>query len=157
MNNRNNRLITAEGYAAIEREVTQLEGEGRREIAERIKIARDWGDISENAEYDAAKNEQALLEGRIAKLRDRLTNAVVVKATAKSKTVVAVGSKVTFDDGKAEQTVLIVGHGEADLAAGRISAVSPIGSALMGRRKGDKAQVQTPRGKAKKLTVVTVG
>ena len=157
MSNRNQRLVTEEGYADLEDELARLEGPGRREIAERIKVAREFGDVSENAEYDDAKNDQALLEQRIAKLRERLRRAEVVKKNGNGSTNVQVGCKVTFSDGKAEHTVIIVGHGEANVAAGRISAASPVGSALMGCRKGDETRAQAPKGRAKKLTVLKIG
>ena len=140
--------ITEQGLVDLKAELERLEGEERRTLAERILRARELGDLSENAEYHAAKDDQAHLETRILKLRQRLRNAQVVEVTAGSD-VVGFGSTVTFVDegtGK-EQTFTIVGTTEQDLKAGKLSAESPIAQALTGAKVGDVVAVQTPGGK----------
>ena len=120
----------------------------RAEITERIKVAREFGDLSENAEYDAAKNEQAMIEGEILEIEEKLKHAVVIKGAKKG--TVSLGSKVeVYDRGYDENCVYeIVGTTEADLDAGRISNESPIGNALLGRKAGDVVEVAVPEGTA---------
>ena len=139
--------ITPEGYEALKAEVEELEGPARREIAERIKTAREWGDLKENSEYHDAKNEQAMLERRIAILTARLRNAEVVREPVAGG-VVGVGSTVELRDQTAERTVTyrLVGATEADLSEGRLSAESPLAQAALGRRQGDVIVSRTPRG-----------
>ena len=140
--------ITAKGLEDLKAEIARLEGEERQRIAERILRAREHGDLSENAEYHAAKEDQAHLETRILRLLARLRSARVVEAPAASD-VVAFGSTVTFVDegtGK-EQTFTIVGTTEQDLKAGKLSSESPIAQALAGARVGDVVAVETPGGK----------
>ena len=140
--------ITPEGLVDLKAELERLEGDERRKLAERILRAREHGDLSENAEYHAAKNDQAHLETRILKLRERLRNAQVVEATGDSDRV-GFGSTVTFVDegtGK-EQTFTIVGTTEQDLKAGKLSSESPIARALIGAKVGAVVQVDTPGGK----------
>jgi transcription elongation factor GreA len=140
--------ITEQGLVDLKAELERLEGEERRTLAERILRARELGDLSENAEYHAAKDDQAHLETRILKLRQRLRNAQVVEVATGSD-VVRFGSTVTFVDegtGK-EQTFTIVGTTEQDLKAGKLSAESPIARALMGAKAGDVVAVDTPGGK----------
>ena len=139
--------ITADGLVELKAELERLEGDERRKIAERILRARELGDLSENAEYHAAKDDQAHLETRILKLRERLRNARVVETDTDSN-VVVFGTTVTFVDegtGK-EQTFTIVGTTEQDLKAGKLSAESPIAQALMGAHVGDVVAVETPGG-----------
>ena len=139
--------ITPEGYDALKAEVEELEGPARREIAERIKTAREWGDLKENSEYHDAKNEQAMLERRIAVLTERLRNAEVVREAAPAG-VVGVGSTVELhdqDSGK-NLTYRLVGATEADLADGRLSVESPLAQAAMGRKVGDAIVAKAPRG-----------
>jgi transcription elongation factor GreA len=140
--------ITAKGLTELKAELERLEGDERRKIAERILRARELGDLSENAEYHAAKDDQAHLETRILKLRERLRNARVVEAVADSEHV-GFGSTVTFvDEGTGrEQTFTIVGTTEQDLKAGKLSSESPIAQALVGARVGDVVGVETPGGK----------
>jgi transcription elongation factor GreA len=140
-------MTTAAGLEALKAELAQLQGEGRREIAERIKTAREWGDLKENAEYHDAKNEQAHLETRIARLRERIAGAVVVEEGGGTAGVVRFGSTVVVreEDGQ-ERTWTIVGSAEAAPAEGRLSAESPVASALMGRSEGDEVAVSLPRG-----------
>jgi len=140
--------ITAQGLEELKAEIARLEGEERQRIAERILRAREHGDLSENAEYHAAKEDQAHLETRIQRLLGRLRSARVVDAPATSD-VVAFGSTVTFVDETSgrEQTFTIVGTTEQDLKAGKLSSESPIARALMGAKAGDVVGVDTPGGK----------
>jgi transcription elongation factor GreA len=139
--------ITAEGLENLKAEIARLEGEERQLIAERILRAREHGDLSENAEYHAAKEDQAHLETRILRLLGRLRSARVVE-TPRGGDVVAFGSTVTFVDeasGK-EQTLTLVGTTEQDLKAGKLSSESPIARALIGAKVGEVVAVQTPGG-----------
>ena len=144
-------LITAEGLEKLKDELQHLETDKRREIADRIKEAREFGDIAENAEYDDAKNEQALLEHRIATLEERLRNARVIEKKDIAKDVVSVGSKVRLRDLDAKQTVeyRIVGSAEADPAENKLSNESPVGKAIIGKKKGETVEVLAPRGSMK--------
>lgn len=135
--------ITQEGKIELEAELKQLKA-GRTLIAEKIADARDFGDLSENAEYDAAREEQGLLETRIAEIEDILQNASIIKAGSKSK--VALGSRVDIVNGKKTASYTIVGPVEADPLEGKISNESPIGMALMGKKVGDKVSIKTPKG-----------
>ncbi len=148
-------VITTEGLAALKATLAELEGEGRREIAARIKTAREWGDLKENSEYHDAKNEQAHLETKIQRLRERIARAVVVDEEA-DEGVVGFGSTVTVrDDTGREHTWTIVSSHEAQAAAGRLSAESPVARALNGRHAGDEAVVELPRGQ-RRLTVLKI-
>jgi transcription elongation factor GreA len=139
--------ITAEGLAQLKSELEALEGEGRRQIAQRILVARELGDLSENAEYHAAKEDQAHLETKIARLTERLRNATVVESDADA-TVVTFGATVNVTDVSSGKTTTytIVGATEADLKVGRLSAESPVAKALIGTAPGDTVAVSTPRG-----------
>src|ERR687893_317007 len=134
--------ITAEGLIALREEIQRLETQGRAEIAERIKAARELGDLKENAEYHIAKEDQAHLETKIARLTQRLRNAQVVEVPTDSD-VVAFGTTVTIADEQSgrEATWTLVGPTEADVGAGKLSAESPMAKALMGRRPGDDVEV----------------
>lgn len=148
-------LITAEGLEALKAELEQLEGAGRREIAERIKTAREWGDLKENSEYHDAKNDQAHLETKIAKLRERISSSEVVE-TAQEAGVVSFGSTVTVKDGSGVERVWqIVSSRDAAPAQGKISAESPVARALLGLKAGDVARVLLPRGESE-MTVLAV-
>jgi transcription elongation factor GreA len=144
-------ILTREGYEKLRSEIEYLQTEKRREIAERIRIAREFGDISENAEYDDAKNEQAMLEHRIALLEERLLEARVVAEDEVSTDVVSIGSTVRLKDVEANQTVEyhIVGSAEANPAEKKLSNESPVGRAIMGRKKGETVEVVAPRGALK--------
>jgi transcription elongation factor GreA len=150
-------MMTAEGLEELNAELAALEGEGRREIAERIKTAREWGDLKENSEYHDAKNEQAHLETKIARLREKITAAVVVEATsADGDGQVSFGSSVRVrDQDGAEQTWKIVSSHDASPTEGKLSVESPVAAALLGRAPGETASVLLPRG-TRKLTVVSV-
>jgi transcription elongation factor GreA len=149
--------ITAEGLEALKAELAQLEGDARREIARRIQVARELGDLSENAEYHIAKEDQAHLETKILRLTERLRNARVQAAPVDSD-VVAFGSTVTVADEESgrEATWTLVGPTEANVSAGKLSAESPMAKALMGRKPGDEVEVHTPRG-VRRQRVVRLG
>jgi transcription elongation factor GreA len=144
-------VLTKEGYTALKKEIEELSTTRRREVAERIKVAREFGDIAENAEYDSAKNEQAMLEARIAKLEERLASARVIEKRDILKDVVSVGSTVRLRDVDAKQTVeyRIVGSAEANPAELKLSNESPVGKAILGHKKGETVEVSTPRGSLK--------
>ncbi len=150
-------LTTAEGLQALQEELAELEGAGRREIAERIKTAREWGDLKENSEYHDAKNEQAHLETKIARLREKIADAVVVSEDAGSDTgVVGFGSTVVVRDQEGvEQTWRIVSSRDAAPGEGRLSAESPVAVALLGSAPGEEISVSLPRGK-RTLTVLSI-
>lgn len=145
--------ITAEGKKELELELEELKSR-RGEVADKISEARDFGDLSENAEYDAAREEQGLLETRIADIEEILTNADIIKAT--SKTTVGLGSKVELKTGSKTFTYTIVGPVEADPIEGRISNESPIGMALYGKKVDDKVTIETPKGDIS-YTIVSLG
>ena len=144
-------ILTAEGYERLKEEIEHLQTVKRREVAERIKVAREFGDIQENAEYDDAKNEQALLEHRIAMLEERLRNAHVIEAGDITTDVVSVGSMVRLRDVDAKKTFEyhIVGSAEANPAENKLSNESPVGKAIIGRKKGETVEVTAPRGALK--------
>jgi transcription elongation factor GreA len=144
-------ILTPEGYEKLKTEVEYLSNEKRRDVAERIKVAREFGDIMENAEYDDAKNEQAMLEHRIATLEERLRDARVIDTSEVSADAVSVGTRVRLRDLEAGQTVeyQIVGSAEANPAEKKLSNESPVGRAIMGRKKGETVEVAAPRGKLK--------
>jgi transcription elongation factor GreA len=150
-------ILTPEGLDKLKQEIEYLSTTKRREVAERIKEAREFGDISENSEYDDAKNEQAMLEARIATLEDKLRSASVIDARALSSDVVRVGSQVQVKDAAGKSsTYTIVGSTEADPSANRLSNESPVGKALVGRKQGDAVTVQLPNGKSRELTVTKI-
>jgi transcription elongation factor GreA len=153
----NGEAITPEGMEALKAELDRLEGDARRDIAQRIKVARELGDLSENAEYHIAKEDQAHLETKIARLNERLRNARVVEAPVHSD-VVVFGTTVTVADEESgsEATWTLVGPTEANVGEGKLSAESPMAKALMGRKAGDAVEVQTPRG-VRRQRVVRVG
>ncbi len=139
--------ITEEGIVALREEIEQLEGPGRTAMAARIKVAREEGDLKENAEYHIAKEDQAHLETKIKRLRERLRTAVVVEVDGGADCFSFGRTAEVLDEEKgAVNTWTLVGSTEADLAAGRLSAESPIGQALMDAEPGKPVKVQTPRG-----------
>jgi transcription elongation factor GreA len=151
------KMTTAKGLQALQDELDALEGEGRAEMASRIKTAREWGDLKENSEYHDAKNEQAHLETKILRLREKIAAAVVVQEAPAGEGVVGFGSTVVVRDQEgAERTWRIVSSHDADPAEGRLSADSPVALALIGRGAGERTSVSLPRGK-RTLTVVSVG
>jgi transcription elongation factor GreA len=140
-------LLTREGLEKLQRELDELRTVKRQEIAERIKHAKEFGDITENAEYEDAKNEQGMLEGRILTLEKMVRNAVLIEEHHDG--IVQVGSRVTVKDESGEEEFTIVGPAEVDVANGRISMESPVGKALLGHRVGEEIKVQTPGGTRK--------
>jgi transcription elongation factor GreA len=144
-------ILTPEGFEKLKDEIEYLSNDRRREVAERIRVAREFGDIAENAEYDTAKNEQAHLEARIALLEERLAHSRVVTKKEISKDAVSIGSRVLLRDVKARKEVEyhIVGSAEANPTQNKLSNESPVGKAIMGPKKGDTVEVAAPRGKLK--------
>ena len=139
--------ITPEGIAALREEIEQLEGPARNEMAARIKAARELGDLKENAEYHIAKEDQAHLETRIKRLRERLRTAVVVEADGDAERFSFGRTAEVLDESRGDvNTWTLVGSTEADLAAGKLSAESPIGQALLDSEPGKPVEVETPRG-----------
>jgi transcription elongation factor GreA len=151
-------ILTPEGLKKLKDELELLSTEKRREVAERIKEAREFGDISENSEYDDAKNEQAMLESRIAQLQDKLRMATVIDSKDLSTEEVQVGSVVHVKDEKTGKSVkyTIVGSAEANPEESKLSNESPVGRALIGHKRGDEVAVQVPRGPARKLKITKI-
>ena len=139
-------LLTKEGLRTLEVELEQLVKVRRSEVAERIRQARDFGDIAENAEYTEAKNEQSLVEGRIQTLEAMVRNAVLIEEEPRERGVVAVGAQVKVSSEEGEETYSIVGAAEADPLNGRISNESPLGRALLGHKAGDEVEWSSPIG-----------
>ena len=151
-------ILTPEGLEKLKEELQLLSTDRRREVAERIKEAREFGDISENSEYDDAKNEQMMLEQRIAQLEERLRSAQVIDAKDLSTETVQVGSVVHVKDEKTGEsnTFTIVGSAEANPKERKLSNESPVGRALIGRKRNDVVSVQVPRGPARKLKITKI-
>ena len=150
-----NVFLTQEGRAELEEELRYLENEKRSEVGERIKVAREFGDISENSEYDDAKNEQAKVAARIAEINSILASATIVN-TSKRSTKVNIGSKVTVDMGGSERVLTIVSAAESDSSKGKISNDSPVGAALIGHKKGESVEAFGPTGRRIELTILKV-
>jgi transcription elongation factor GreA len=151
-------ILTPEGLARLQEELEELQTVRRREVAERIKEAREFGDISENAEYDDAKNEQMMLETRIAQLEEKLRSAQVIDQNELTTDVVQIGSIVHVKDeanGKV-QKFTIVGSAEASPAEMKLSNESPVGRALMGHKRNDVVAVQVPGGRERKLKITKI-
>jgi transcription elongation factor GreA len=150
MTDKNRELLTQEGFEKLQQELKYLTEVRRKEVADRIRQAREFGDISENSEYDDAKNEQYLLERRISEVQRRLRNAKIVDPTGTEAGSVDLGTRVTLRAvGKEEErTFQIVGANESDPGSGKLSHSSPIGRAVLKRRVGEKVTVTTPRGAA---------
>ncbi len=140
--------MTLAGKEKLEQELEQLKSVKRKEVVERIKIARSFGDLSENSEYDSAKEEQAFVEGRITTLENMIRNAKIIKEDEIATDAVVLGRSVTFIElpGGDEETYSIVGSAEADPFEGKISNDSPIAKSLLGKKVGDEVTVQTPGG-----------
>jgi transcription elongation factor GreA len=151
-------ILTPEGLTRLKDELSHLQTDRRREVAERIKDAREFGDISENAEYDDAKNEQAMLEAKIAQLEERIRAATVVNPDELSNDVVQIGSIVHVKDEKSgkSQKFTIVGSAEANPAESKLSNESPVGRALIGHKRNDVVSVQVPKGPARKLKITKI-
>ena len=151
-------VLTPQGLEELKTKIEYLRNDRRREVAERIKEAREFGDISENSEYDDAKNEQAMLEARIASLEEKLRSASVIDAKDLSNDVVRVGSVVNVKDetsGKSLQYT-IVGSTEANPGENKLSNESPVGKALLGNKRNDIVDVSLPNGKARKLKITKI-
>ena len=151
-------ILTPEGLENLKKEIEYLSTEKRREVAERIKEAREFGDISENSEYDDAKNEQAMLEKQIAELEDKLRSATVIDEKEVTTDVVSVGATVHVKDQKTEKSVKykIVGSAEANPSDNKLSNESPVGKALLGHKRNDIVSVPVPRGPARKLKITKI-
>ena len=144
-------ILTPEGREKLEQELHYLETEKRAEVGERIKVAREFGDISENSEYDDAKNEQGMVEARIAEINQILSEATIVDTPKKSNKV-TVGAIVTVNMGGKERVFTIVGAAESNVKGGKISNESPVGAAILGHKKGDEIEAVGPTGRP--LTIV---
>jgi transcription elongation factor GreA len=151
-------VLTPQGLADLKTRIAYLRGERRREVAERIKEAREFGDISENSEYDDAKNEQAMLEKQIADLEDKLASARVIDEKEVDTDVVGVGVTVHVKDQKTDKSTKyrIVGSAEANPSENKLSNESPVGRALLGHKRGETVTVPVPRGPARKLKITKI-
>ena len=151
-------LLTPEGLADLKAKIEHLSTERRREVAERIKEAREFGDISENSEYDDAKNEQAMLEKQIADLEEKLRSSTVIDEDQVTGDTVAVGTTVHVKDQKTDKSskYKIVGAPEANPAEAKLSNESPVGKALIGHKRNDVVSVPVPRGPARKLKITKI-
>ncbi|HST42147.1 MAG TPA: transcription elongation factor GreA [Conexibacter sp.] len=146
-------ILTPDGLTRLKNELEYLSTEKRREVAARIKEAREFGDISENAEYDDAKNEQAMLESKIALLEEKLRSATVIDAGDINTDIVGIGSSVEVEDNGKSSTYTIVGSSEANPAERKLSNESPVGKALIGAKAGETVTVQLPNGKQRELKI----
>ncbi|WP_022927585.1 transcription elongation factor GreA [Patulibacter americanus] len=150
-------ILTPEGLEKLKQELDHLTTTKRREVAERIKDARDFGDISENSEYDDAKNEQAMIERRILDIEEQLRSASVIDESSLSTDVVQVGTHVTVKDEKGkDREYALVGSAEANPEENKLSNESPVGKALLGQAKGDKVTVNLPNGRTRTLEIVSI-
>jgi len=150
-------VMTSEGFKKLQEELEYLKTEGRDQAAEKIRVARGFGDLSENSEYDEAKNDQALLEARIAELEQQLKHVRILDESEMSGDHVHVGSKVRIEANGKEYTYVISGATEADPFAGRISNESPVGKAVMGLKVGEKGEAVLPNGSTVIYTVLEIG
>lgn len=141
--------LTKEGYAALQTRLAELTSKGREDVAKKISIARDFGDLSENAEYEAAKEEQGFIEKEIREIEDKIRHAVIIEEETLDTSCVSVGNTVTLvEKGCTEEEVYrIVGTSEVDLTKNWISNESPLGKAIIGKKKRDEVHVKTPNGK----------
>jgi transcription elongation factor GreA len=151
-------ILTPEGLVKLKSELEQLQGPKRREVAARIKEAREFGDIMENSEYDDAKNEQAMVEAKIAQLEEKLRSASVIDASELGTDQVRVGTTVHVKDEKAGKSVKysIVGSAEANPSEMKLSNESPVGKALIGHKRGETVEVAVPRGPKRKLKITKI-
>ena len=141
-------FLTQKGYDELQERLDYLTGQGRQEMSEKIKLAREYGDLSENAEYDAAKNEQAFMEQEIKEIAEKLRNAEIIYESNLDSKTVSIGSIVKLQDMELDEKVeiKIVGSSEADIMNNKISNESPIGQSLIGKKKGAVVDVNTPSG-----------
>ena len=151
-------VLTPEGLVELKSKIEYLSTDRRREVAARIKEAREFGDISENSEYDDAKNEQAMLEKQISDLEEKLRNATVIDRRQVNTDVVGVGVTVHVKDQKTDKSskFRIVGSAEASPAESKLSNESPVGKALIGKKRGEVVSVAVPRGPARKLKITKI-
>ncbi|MDQ3720112.1 MAG: transcription elongation factor GreA [Actinomycetota bacterium] len=151
-------VLTPEGLEELKTKLETLSTVRRREVAERIKEAREFGDISENSEYDDAKNEQMMLERQISEIEERLRSAQIINQEDVSTDVVSVGSTVHVKDQKTDKSVKyrIVGSSEADPSDHKLSNESPVGKALIGHKRGETVKVAVPRGPARQLKITKI-
>ena len=151
-------VVTPQGLKELKSKLEELSTSRRREVAARIKEAREFGDIAENSEYDDAKNEQAMLEKQIADIEEKLRNAVVIDKKSINTEAVGVGVTVHVKDQKTSKSTryTIVGATEADPAEHKLSNESPIGKALLGKKRGEIVSVPVPRGPARKLKITKI-
>jgi transcription elongation factor GreA len=151
-------VLTPQGMEELKARIEHLRRDRRREVAERIKEAREFGDIAENSEYDDAKNEQAMLEKQIADLEEKLRNARVIDAKQVDTEMVGIGVTVHVKDQKTDKSTKfkIVGSAEADPSESKLSNESPVGKALLGHRRGETVTVPVPRGPARKLKITKI-
>jgi transcription elongation factor GreA len=150
-------VLTPQGQAKLEDELKHLETVRRREVGERIKEAKEFGDLSENSEYDDAKNEQAWVESRIIEITQILAHATIIDAPKSTPSKVTLGSKVTLEAADGSKRVYqVVGSAEADPADDKISNESPVGAAVLGHKKGEAVSVTTPSGKVIEYTIVSI-
>ena len=152
-------VVTASGLKALEDELEMLKTVRRKEVSEKIRVARGYGDLSENSEYDEAKNEQAIVEARIADLEVMLKNIVILDESELVKDTISLGSTVKVYDEEFEEELeyVIVGSTEADLDLGKISDESPVGKALIGKKVGEVAEAILPGGDTAKFRVISIG
>ena len=152
-------VVTASGLKALEEELEMLKTVRRKEVSEKIRVARGYGDLSENSEYDEAKNEQAIVEARIADLEVMLKNVVILDESELVTDVVSLGSFVKVYDEEFEEELeyTLVGSTEADLDLGKISDESPVGKALIGKKVGEIAEAVLPSGDTAKFKVISIG
>ena len=151
-------VLTPQGLKELKSKLEELQTDRRREVAARIKEAREFGDIAENAEYDDAKNEQAMLEKQISDLEEKLRNAKVIDKKSVNTDAVSVGVVVHVKDQKTDKSTkyTLVGSAEADPAEHKLSNESPIGKALLGHKRGEIVSVPVPRGPARKLKITKI-
>ncbi|HYI35599.1 MAG TPA: transcription elongation factor GreA [Thermoleophilaceae bacterium] len=151
-------LLTPQGLEDLKAKIDHLSNQRRREVADRIRDARDFGDIAENSEYDDAKNEQAMLEKQISDLEDKLRNSRVIDESEVTADAVGVGVTVHVKDQKTDKSTKfkIVGSAEASPAHNKLSNESPVGKALMGHKRGETVSVPVPKGPARKLKITKI-
>src|SRR5256714_3336469 len=151
-------ILTPQGLEELKAKIEHLSTARRREVAERIKEAREFGDISENSEYDDAKNEQAMLERQISELEEKLRSASIIDEKAVTSEAVSVGVTVHVKDQKTDKSVKykIVGSSEANPSENKLSNESPVGKALLGKKRGETVSVPVPRGPARKLKITKI-
>ena len=151
-------VVTASGLKALEEELEQLKTVRRKEVSEKIRVARSYGDLSENSEYDEAKNEQAIVEARIADLEVMLKNVVILDENELGTDTVSLGATVKVYDEEFEEELeyVIVGSTEADIDLGKISDESPVGKALIGKKIGEVAEAVLPSGDTAKFRVLSI-